>query len=142
MYIHIYISAMGKFETLDEVDIFYDMISANQLTSRGPHGTCIEYTAAAAHQSSYIQTSRTINGKKIHSRIHVVALLKKMRLVELPVGLESSHLCHNKRCMNVDHIFAEPHDINMSRNTCAYIRNLTGDNDYCTDDHQGYGKCI
>ena len=136
-------SIMCTFESMSEVNAFYDMIMANKLTSQGPHGTCVEYAAAAAHQNNkYIQTSRTINGRKIYSRTHRVALLKKMNITELPEGLEASHLCHNKRCMNVDHIIAEPHDINMSRNTCAYMRNITGDKLYCTDEHQGYGRCI
>ena len=127
-------TSMGKFESLSEIDVFYDMLMANKLTSQGPHGTCVEY-ATAHHQytNKYIQTSRTINSKRINSRTNTVALLKKIKLTELPDGLEASHLCHNKRCMSVDHIVAEPHEINMSRNTCAYMRNLTGDKAYCSN---------
>ena len=68
---------MGKFETFVEVEAFYDMISSNTLTNRGPCGTCTEYAKAKCDTNDYVQTSRTINGRKIHARVHTVALLKK-----------------------------------------------------------------
>ena len=129
---------------MDEVYEFYEMIMANKLTNCGPNGTCIEYktSSSSSGQDRYIQTSRTINGRKIHARVHRVALLKKIRQVELPDSMEASHLCHNKKCMNIDHLIAEPHDINMSRYTCAYMRTSTGDNSYCTNDHASYENCL
>ena len=137
---------MGRFQSVDEVDMFYNMITANTLTDQGPQGTCVEYqagsTSTSTRTNNYVQTSRKINGRTIHSRIHQVALLKKIRLTAIPEGLEASHLCHNKRCMKISHLSAEPHFINMSRNTCAYMRETTGDRGYCTGDHQGYENCI
>ena len=131
---------MGKFETMDEVDTFYDKIISNKHTNRGPRGTCVEYGTQSTNE--YIQTSRTINGRKIYDRVHRVALLQKIREISLPEGLEASHLCHNKRCMEPKHIVAEPHAVNMSRNTCVYMRAAIGDPNYCSENHQGHERCL
>ena len=38
-----------------------------------------------------------------------------------PLGriLHVSHLCHQKRCINIDHLVLEPHCVNNERTTCA-----------------------
>lgn len=132
---------MGTFKSLEEVERFYDMIIANKRTNRGPRGTCVEYGDQYGDQT-YIQTSRSINGRKIHCRVHKAALLKKIRQISVPEGLEASHLCHNKRCMEPNHIVAEPHWINMTRTTCAYMRETIGDPSYCNGNHEGYERCL
>lgn len=47
-------------------------------------------------------------------RPHVVALMSKL---ERPVaeGMEASHLCHNSKCVNPDHLVEETHVENMAR---------------------------
>jgi hypothetical protein len=38
-------------------------------------------------------------------------------------GSHASHLCHNKRCINVDHIIVETQKKNMARNGClAFVQ--------------------
>lgn len=120
--------------------MFYDMLMSEKLTNQGHKGTCVVYQGRAIDQ--YVQTSRTIDGRKIVARTHKVALLKKIQKTELADGLECSHLCHNKGCMSPDHVVAEPHEVNMSRTTCQYLRNITGKKDHCTGDHQGYPNCL
>lgn len=135
---------MAKFESVKEVDMFYDMVMANQLTGQGPKGTCVEYatTSTMVSKTKYPQTSRTINGRKIYMRIHRLALLKKMRVAHLDSSIEASHLCHNTKCMNMDHIVAETHESNQSRITCANERKNMGNSNYCTGDHYGNPNCI
>ena len=122
--------------------MFYDLIMANKLTGQGPKGTSVEYmTSTKLTKSPYDQTSRTINGRKIHIRVHRLAHLKKMRETNLDKTVEASHLCHNTLCMEVDHIVAEPHKVNQCRIHCAYLRQSEGDYGYCSE-HKGYPKCI
>ena len=133
---------MGTFKSVSEVDAFYNMIMSNVLTGQGPHGTCTEYATANKAHNQYVQTSRRINGSKIICRTHRVALLQKLRLYELPATLEASHLCHNKKCMNPDHLIAETHAANKSRDTCIYYRRMNSDPTFCTDDHEGSPRCL
>ena len=42
----------------------------------------------------------------------------------------------------MEHLVAEPHSINMSRNTCQYMRAVTEDNSFCTGYHEGYDRCL
>ena len=133
---------MAKFKSLAEVDMFYNMLESSTLTNQGRQGTCVEYRPNTNTSNQYVQSSRTINDCKITIRVHRVALLKKLRSVSVPEGLEASHLCHNKRCIALEHIVAETHAINQSRNSCAYRRQITGDAEFCTDDHEGHEQCI
>ena len=133
---------MGQFKSVEEVDLFYSMLEANVLTNQGSNSTCSEYRPNADTSNKYVQTSRRINGIKITIRVHRVALLKKIRSVQVPEGLEASHLCHNKRCINLEHIVAETHAVNQSRIECANIRMATGDSMYCTGYHEGNKKCV
>ena len=50
-------------------------------------------------------------------------LVEKQR--DLPELKEISHLCDDKRCINVNHMNEEPHKINMGRKGChAKIRHI------------------
>lgn len=55
---------------------------------------------------------------------------------------ELSHLCHNPRCCNADHIVAEPHDENMARFSCLVLYRNRISHD-CPHDQLSAGrKCI
>lgn len=45
-----------------------------------------------------------------------------------------SHLCHNKLCINIDHLSLEPAHINVERNTCKNSRACKG--------HNAFKNCI
>ena len=50
-------------------------------------------------------------------------------------ALDSSHLCHNRLCWNPDHLHAESHLVNMSRNTCpsnVFVRDVKKVFCFCT----------
>ena len=65
------------------------------------------------------------DGTHREERAHIMAYLVKMKLVEIPlhddVGtqLDVSHLCHNKSCINPDHLVMEAHEVNMQRVHCV-----------------------
>lgn len=56
------------------------------------------------------------------------------RNVNLPRGFDCSHLCHNCRCINPQHISLEPHYINNHRLKCKNLGR-------CTKDHASYPDC-
>ena len=50
--------------------------------------------------------------------VHHLSLLIRDRLVEAPAGLEASHLCGIKKCVNPEHLVWETGDENNSRRKC------------------------
>jgi len=48
---------------------------------------------------------------------------------------EISHLCHNRLCINVDHLSLEPHAINNQRLRCK-------NNLLCSGNHKGFQNCL
>lgn len=94
---------------------------------RGPHeGGCIEWggqISASGYGLQCVNWPR--EGKKVE-KAHRVALMLKWRVTksDFPaVGVdggpvECSHLCHNKICVNVDHLNLEPHSVNSERTHC------------------------
>jgi len=93
---------MAKFATVQEVEYAYEHIAANSQR----HGDCLIYGSA----DKYHNTKITHFGPGQHIRIyaHRLALLRKMKTIVIPAHLQASHLCHQKACINVDHIEAEP----------------------------------
>lgn len=53
---------------------------------------------------------------------HSYSPAKLSLIIELgfipPPSLDCSHLCHNRLCINPDHLSLEPHGINMQRVNC------------------------
>lgn len=45
-----------------------------------------------------------------------------------------SHLCHNKKCINIEHLSFEPAEINVARNHCKRTKTCYG--------HDGFKNCI
>ena len=129
---------MADFHSMHEVDIFYQMIESDIHT----FGSCMVYGSSSNTQQKYIRVKKHIGPSRyIRAYVHQVALLKKLRCVKLPEGHETSHLCHNKLCINMDHLASEPHYINMSRVACANERLSRGMPHFCFG-HEGYSKCI
>ena len=50
-----------------------------------------------------------------HTLIKVIAI----GLFEVPDGLEGSHLCGNRLCLNPEHVVLESHAINKERQECS-----------------------
>lgn len=62
--------------------------------------------------------------------VHRLAYQLSRNILKLPSEgkFEVSHLCHNHRCVNPDHLVFESHEANCSRMTCK-LQNL------CTRGH-------
>ncbi len=50
--------------------------------------------------------------------VHRLAYLAHNRIVNLPPDQEISHLCHQPRCVSINHLVAEPQDVNKQRAMC------------------------
>ena len=65
------------------------------------------------------------SGAKTMTRTHRLAFMAHHKTNELPTKntygepMEVSHLCHNKLCINIQHLVLESHTENMSRLHCC-----------------------
>lgn len=50
------------------------------------------------------------------------------------ISYHVSHLCHYKKCMNIQHLSLEPGEINVQRNSCRQSKTCCG--------HDGFKNCI
>ena len=54
------------------------------------------------------------DGKRKVKGVHQLAYICHYRTLCLPKDVEISHLCHVKNTVQIDHLVAEPHHINLS----------------------------
>lgn len=129
----------NMFFTFEELDFFYDKIFMKKkciLT----HGSHLLFRNES--DQTYKQMQVTLpSGRKVRYYVHQVIILKKLNVLSMENGFETSHLCHIKNCINPDHLTAEPHQINNSRIHCSRERNDCGDMSYCCG-HDPYPLCI
>lgn len=58
-----------------------------------------------------------IRGKKtLYS--HRFMLMLYLKVENLPKHVQVSHICHNNRCVNIDHLSLEPEHVNKDRQIC------------------------
>lgn len=75
--------------------------------------SCVEWDGAL-DADGYGIMSRWEFGKKRMLRVHRYVVERKLGR-RLNDGEDASHLCHNRRCFNPDHLIAESHAENMAR---------------------------
>ena len=115
--------------TLSDVEWAYDSMLDSPSTR--PLGKCKIYCRA----NKYTVLRRTTDaGTKIAVNGHRLALMKKMQTVNIPEGVQASHLCHKPGCVEIDHISPETDLVNKSRKACEQRRLCLG--------HPGYPMCI
>ena len=64
---------------------------------------------------------------------HKLMFLIHKQIVSVDEGLEVSHLCHQPKCLNIEHLSLEPHDINNERQMCVNRGKCVG--------HMGFNDC-
>lgn len=86
----------------------------------GQNGQCLIWIGALTPNGKYgvinCKFPNAIGWKQIHA--HRLAYMIRHRIAQFP-DADVSHLCHNTKCMNVDHLVLEPHGINNSRRSCV-----------------------
>lgn len=129
-------SNMGGFKSIDEVEFTYDcLIHSGTLIYVGD---CIQYGHDPA---KYNSIRKRVDSGVVREYAHRIALMKKMKTVNIPSDLEASHLCHMKACINPEHIIAEPHNINMTRLAC-FNESQRLNKTYCFGNHGDYPACL
>lgn len=82
-----------------------------------PNGGCLLYTGQIA-TNGYGLVRKTIGGTRYQVYAHQLMLFHQLGLNSLPVGMVSSHLCHNRLCIATAHLILEPSGHNLQRNAC------------------------
>lgn len=100
----------------------------NRKTEESGNGKgCIVWTGAKKGKSGYgIQVVNWPGGEEKREAAHRLAYMIRHRMTryDMPTvdennnKVECSHICHNKLCVNVNHIVLEPHAINLDRLHC------------------------
>ena len=67
--------------------------------------------------------------------VHQIRLMCALRVTHFQPDYETSHLCHNKLCVNIDHLSLEPHSVNTQRRACVT-------NGRCIGHGAPYKNCI
>lgn len=89
--------------------------------------------AGTVSEYGYGQLQITIRGKRRKIAAHRLAFFISRGYSHLPLDMHVSHLCHNKLCVNVNHLSLEPANINLGRTSCVRNRRCLG--------HHGYPNC-
>ena len=126
---------MTKFLTRAEVLYAYEHLVANTTKN----GDCLLYGVVGQYHG--LKVRHFGPGRVIWIYVHRLALLKKMDIVDIPKDIEASHFCHEKACVNTNHIVAEPRHIDMSRIPCMNERHVRGEPHFCFG-HPGYENCV
>lgn len=111
---------------MEKMNIFWEKIERSlQKHSVYGGGECILWSGSCDHHGYGRKTvTWYTTGKQKIERAHRVAYMSRNRLTELPRTSDSgdamdvSHLCHQKSCINTDHLVWESHSANKSRDTC------------------------
>lgn len=84
---------------------------------------CIQYNGSQPRKDGYFSTKFKFPYAKAkkHSLLHHIIYILYHNIYDLDSikGAEVSHLCSNKSCINVDHLFLESHADNKSRQGCC-----------------------
>lgn len=113
--------------TQEVIQVLYNKLLQN--CENDSESDCIIFTGPI--QNGYGMLRKNIKKHCYRIYAHRVALLHALNLLELPSGLQCSHLCHIKKCVNVAHMSIEPQFVNNNRNNCKDERR-------CTRDHVNY----
>jgi hypothetical protein len=92
-------------------------------------GSCRVWNGATAN--GYGRQRAVLPGGKVQTfGAHRCAYIIKSGSITIPTqqgkqNLEVSHLCHNKLCINQEHLVLETQAVNASRNRCALLKHCT-----------------
>ena len=76
----------------------------------------------------------TLRGKKMRLGVPRLIYFLSKDCKPLTLAHHISHLCHNKICLNIEHLSFEPGHVNIRRNTCKSNNKCFG--------HDNYADCI
>lgn len=75
--------------------------------------------AGSVSRDGYGYLQIMIRGKSRKLAAHRLSFFIGHGFTRLDPSLHVSHLCHNKLCVNLDHLSLEPASVNLARRTCV-----------------------
>lgn len=77
---------------------------------------CCEWTGTLKYKSSYEIIKFHLPGHKIILKfMHRVKYICHLKDLNILSDLNVSYLCHNPKCLNINHLTSEHHEINMAK---------------------------
>ncbi len=101
------------------IEVLCNLVISRSVKSENGH--CLIYTGpfvTKANGTQYGKVNKRINGVDYQGYAHRYSKLHACGIVETPPLMTCSHLCHDGRCVNPDHIVIETVDMNNKRKTC------------------------
>ena len=97
-------------------------------------GTTCKIWTGQKFRNGYGVFAIRFRGRDYRLLAHRVMYFISNDFLALPAGPHVSHLCHNKVCVNFEHLSLEAANVNNTRKTCLNKRKCTG--------HDFYASCI
>ena len=119
------ISAMSY--SISDVDWIYSTLELGICNSTFKLNDCVIYCRVRPYT---VCRQTTPGGRRLAINAHRVALMKKVRTVDVPSCIQASHLCHRPGCINLDHINPEDQGTNEARKLCYENKICSGHGDH------------
>ena len=120
-------------------NILHDLKRNSAVLSYGQN--CIVWIGAYTDTGNGHKHVTWPDGQKSTEKAHRLAYVAHSTILrdklpkhnELGLALDVSHMCHNKKSINIEHLILEPHYVNLDRNSCF-------SDGFCSKRHEPY--CI
>jgi len=115
-----YLKDMGKLTTLLENEPFENQAALTKLFKKEPSSKvnhCMLSTKAPSKKGGYVQTKPMIDDKQVPLTLNKLVVIKKYGRIPRK-GEDASHLCHEPKCLNEEHIVLEDASTNQRRKGC------------------------
>jgi hypothetical protein len=93
----------------------------SKLVFKSPRPNGCSEACAIDDGSGYPRVRVTLRGEQMHLGVPRLVYFFSIGCRPLDRGIHISHLCHNKRCISLDHLSYEPAIINYWRNYCNKV---------------------
>ena len=113
---------------MQNMDLFWqkyiDLLTKKSIKLQNVHN-CSIWTGSLDRLGYGRQWVKWPDGNKREERAHRVSFACKYKIKNIPLHdehgkkLDVSHLCHNKACVNANHLILEAHEVNMERLHCV-----------------------
>lgn len=100
------------------------------------NGSCIIWQGATKGSipGNYgVMNITFLDGKRSVMHTHRIRMSIEKRTI-IDKQYDVSHLCHNRQCVNIEHLSEEPHYVNNNRQHCKALGECT--------EHHPYPKCM
>ena len=130
--LHFTVKTDNVMDVASQIVTFYEKLYIDPGHRRDEVTGCLLYKGSVRQTDGYCHITYLNGNNWTSMSAHRAALMVEKR-GKLP-KLQASHLCHEKTCINPEHLNLESAAINNRRKICANENRCTG--------HPGYPDCI